>query len=173
LKTLNFKLTVILFFTTCALIFNACKVNYSFTGASISPDIKTISIQYFPSNAPLAPATLGQKFTETLRDVFTSQTNLTFVNKGGDLNFQGSITGYSTAPMAIQGNQTAALTRLTITVDVKFTNTKNETQNFEQSFTRYADYESTRTLQQVEDQLIKDINSQLVQDIFNKSVSNW
>jgi hypothetical protein len=155
------------------LIFPSCKVNYSFTGASIPPDVKTVSVQYFPNNASVVQPTLSQSFTEALRDIFTSQTNLSLINKGGDLNFEGSITGYNVVPVAIQSNDAAALNRLTITVSVKFTNKKNEKQNFESSFSRFADFNSSQNLSAVEDQLIKDINNQLTQDIFNKSVTNW
>ncbi len=152
---------------------SSCKLNYSFTGASIPPEVKTVSIQYFPNNASIIKPTLSQSFTETLRDIFTSQTNLSLINKGGDLNFEGSITGYTVSPIAIQSNDAAALNRLTITVNVKFTNKKNEKQNFETYFSRFADYGSSQNLSAVEDQLIKDINTQLTQDIFNKSVTNW
>ena len=79
----------------------------------------------------------------------------------------------STQPVAIQGTQTAALNRLTISINVKFTNAKDEKQNYETVFSRYADYDSKKSLAEVEQSLIEDINKQLVDDIFNKSVSNW
>ena len=91
----------------------------------------------------------------------------------GDLNIEGEITGYATKPIAITGDQTAALNRLTITVKVKFTNKFDETQNFETSFSRYEDYESTKNLSDIEDVLIEQINSYLIEDIFNKAVVNW
>ena len=150
-----------------------CKINYSFTGGSIDPKIKTISIQYFPNNAPIVQPTLSQTFTEALRDKFSSQTKLTLLNKGGDLNIEGSIIGYSTQPVAIQGNETAALNRLMISVSVKFTNKLDEKQNFEQTFMRYADFQSSQSLSSVEGTLIKEINEALVEDIFNKAVVNW
>ena len=150
-----------------------CKVNYSFTGGSIDPKIKTISIQYFPNNAILVQPSLSQSFTEALKDKFSSQTKLNLIKKGGDMNIEGAITGYSTSPVAIQGNETAALNRLTITINVKFTNSLDEKQNFEQTFSRYADYPSSQNLSAVEETLIKDINTALVEDIFNKSVVNW
>lgn len=155
-----------------------CKVNYSFTGASIAPDVKTISIHYFSSYAPLAKPTYSQTFTEALRDIFVSQTNLSFVPKGGDLDFEGSVTSYSAAPIAIQGTDAnglnqAAQNRLSITVKVKFVNNKDEKQNFETTFTRFADFPTTSALAAEEDRLIKEINNQLVQDIFNKAVINW
>jgi outer membrane lipopolysaccharide assembly protein LptE/RlpB len=155
-----------------------CKVNYSFTGASIAPDVKTVSIQYFSSYAPLAKPTYSQTFTEALRDIFVSQTNLSFVSKGGDLQFEGAITSYNASPIAIQGTDAnglnkAAQNRLSITVKVKFVNNKDEKQNFETTFTRFADFPTTSALAAEEERLIKEINTQLVQDIFNKAVINW
>jgi hypothetical protein len=165
---------IIFLFGFCALSFgfNSCGV-YSFTGASISPEIKTISIHYFPNNAPLVNSTLSQEFTEALRDKFTSQTSLSLIEKSGDLNIEGEITGYSTKPIAIQGNETAALNRLSVTVRVRFTNNIDESQNFESNFSQYQDYPSSSNLSSVEDGLIEAINKALVEDIFNKAVVNW
>ncbi len=146
---------------------------YSFTGASISPEVKTVSIDFFPAYAPLAPPIAGQLFTEDLKNIFLSQTNLVLVQTDGDLQFEGAITNYTTAPVAIQGNETAALTRVSMTVKVKFTNQKEEGQDFETTFTRFEDFETTTDLSSVEEELLNSINDQLVQDIFNKSVTNW
>lgn len=159
-------------FSITLLLINGCGV-YSFTGASISPDIKTISIQQFPNLAMLVQPTLSQSFTMTLRDKFASQTNLNVLQNNGDLNIEGEITGYTNQPVAIQGNQQAALNRLTITVKVRFTNKKNNKQDFESTFTRYCDYSSQSNLSAVENDLIKEINTDLVEDIFNKAVVNW
>ncbi len=156
----------------CASIIAGCKV-YSFTGASISPEIKTVSIDYFSNRASLVQPSLSQVFTEKLKDKFVSQTNLSQVTGNGDLRFEGFITDYNSQPTAIQGNEQAALNRLSITVMVKFTNTRDEKQNFESSFSRFADYDSQKNLASVESQLISDICNQLVDDIFNKAVINW
>jgi hypothetical protein len=155
------------------LLHNSCRVNYSFTGASISPKVKTVTIQYFPNQASLVVPNLSRALTDALRDYFTSQTNLILLDKGGDLNIDGAITGYVVQPIAIQGNETAAMNRLTITVSVKFTNKTDEKQNFETTFSRYEDYQSNLNLSTVQDGLIKEINDKLVQDIFNKAVVNW
>lgn len=152
---------------------SSCKVNYSFSGASVSPDVKTISIQYFKNNASLAPPTLSQSLTEALKDIFTSQTNLGIINRDGDLNFEGEITNYVTAPVALQANDLSALNRLTITVNVRFTNVKDEKQKFEASFSRFADFPSSQSIASAEEELIRQINAQLVQDIFNRAMINW
>jgi len=146
---------------------------YSFTGASISPDVKTIAVNEFPNFADIIVPSLSQTFTEALRDRFVSQTNLSITDKQGDLGMEGSITGYTVTPIAPTGNQTAALNRLTITVNVQFTNNKDEEQNWETRFSRYTEYDSNLNLSDIEESLIEDITEQLVNDIFNKAVVNW
>jgi len=154
------------------LSFAGCGV-YSVTGASISPETKTISIDRFPNNAMTVEPTLSQKFTDALRDKFQNETNLTMLTKGGDLHIEGSIVGYRTSPVAIQANETAAMNRLTITVEVSFTNTIDDSQSFTSNFSRYEDYASSQNLNEVKDGLIDQINEMLTQDIFDKSVVNW
>lgn len=152
---------------------NACKVNYSMTGASISPDVKTIDIRYFQKTAALGPSNLSQTFTEKLKDKFLTGTSLSLANANGDLTLEGSIVSYNVSPQAIQSNEVAAQNRLTISVNVKFTNLKDEKQNFETTFSRYADFQSNLNISSIEEQLITEINDQLVDDIFNKAVINW
>lgn len=154
-------------------VFSSCRVGYSFTGASIPVEAKTISITHFPNEAPLVVPTMSQVLTDALRDRFSSQTSLNLVSRDGDLHIEGAITNYTTAPTAIQGNETAALNRLTITVRVKFVNRYKETDNFEQSFTRFSDYPSTQNLNSIQTGLIDEITQALVDDIFNKAVVNW
>ncbi len=161
---------ILLFF---AILTESCNISFSFTGASISPDVKTISVQYFPNYAPIVQPILSQELTEALKDKFISQTNLQLVNGIGDLNFEGEITRYNITPIAIQANETSAQNRLTITIRVKFTNAKDSKQNFDTSFSRYNDYPSSESLDAIEEDLIKDIIEQINEDIFNKSVANW
>lgn len=147
--------------------------SYSFTGASISPNVKSISIGYLPNNSLLVQPTLSRKLTEAIRDKFTNQSSLSLVAKNGDLNIEGEITGYTTEPIAITGEQKAAMQRLKITVNIRFTNKQDETQDFETSFSRYRDYNSGQRLADIEESLIDQINEELAQDIFNKAVVNW
>lgn len=145
--------------------------SYSFTGSQT--DAKTIAIDFFPNKASIIQPTLSQTFTEALRDKFTNQSKLDLVSRNGELQMEGEITGYNVAPVAIQGDQTAALNRLTIKVNVRYTNTLDDKQSFEQSFTAYQDYDSSQNLSSVEDQLIAEIVERLVEDIFNKALVNW
>lgn len=146
---------------------------YSFTGASIPPEARTISVAFFPNDAPLVQPTLSQRFTDELQTKFLRQTNLRLVDNGGDLHFEGSITGYSTTPTAIAGDDRAALNRLTITVRVKFVNEYDEKNSFERTFSRFYDYPSDLSLSQIENEAIDIINEALVEDIFNQAVVNW
>ncbi len=163
---------ILIVVTVICLSVQSCGI-YSFTGASIPPQAKTISIQYFANNAPIVNPTLSQSLTNVIKDKFTSQTNLSLIPRNGDLQFEGEITNYSVMPMAIQGNDQAALNRLTITVNVRFTNKFTESQNFETSFSRFEDYASSKSLNSVQDDLIETISKALADDIFNRSVANW
>lgn len=152
---------------------SGCKVNYSFTGASISPDVKTVSIDYFQNLASLAPSYISSKFTEGLKDRFITQTSLNIVRESGDLQFSGQITGYVQSPIAIQGNETAARIRLTISVRVKFENSKDKTFNFEKTFSQFEDFNSDSNFSSIETGLVEKIFVKLFDEIFNNSVANW
>jgi hypothetical protein len=166
------KKSILISIVVMLAIWSGCGM-YSFSGASISPEVKTFSVQYFANRASLVQPTLSQAFTERIKDRFISQTSLRQVDRDGDIQFEGYISDYRAQPVAIQGTETAALNRLSISVLVKFTNTKDATQSFESTFTRYADYDSQKSLAEVELTLIDEVNKQLVDDVFNKSVSNW
>ncbi len=157
---------------TCCLLLNNCGI-YTFSGASIPAEAKTVSVQYFPNNAQLVNPLLSNTITNALNDMFVNQTTLQSVAQNGDLALEGEITGYTTAPIAITGNQTAAMNRLTVTVNVRFTNKYDESKNFEQSFSQYQDYPSNQDLSAVQDVLVEQIVQDLCEDIFNKAVVNW
>ena len=146
---------------------------YSFNGVSISPEVKTVSVDFFENRASIIVPSLSQSFTETLRDKFINETNLELVQKNGDLQFLGDITRYSISAIARTGSQTTAQSRLTVTVQVEFVNKKNEKEGWKQSFTKFENYDSNIDLSSVEDQLIETINYQIVEAIFNKAVVNW
>ncbi len=156
-----------------SIVLTSCRINYSFTGASLSPDMKTVNVQFFPNQAPMFQPTISNVFTEALKDKMTSQTSLELITSSADLDFQGEISNYGTSPIAIQGNETAALNRLSISVHVKFTNAKNPKLDFDKTFTEFADYESTKTLSSVEGDLIQQIVEKLTEDVFNAALSNW
>jgi len=172
-----YRIVILILSGTILVTTPGCKITYSFSGASISPDVKTISVQFFPNRADLnggvIRAGFDQQLTDALKDKFRAQTGLEFVNGIGDVNFEGEITGYNTAPMAITGDEVAALNRFTVSVRVKYTNALQPDQNFENVFTRYEDYESSQDLSAVEDELLEKILEQITEDVFNKAFVNW
>lgn len=154
--------------------FTGCiKIRYTTSGASIPAEATTFSVTYFQNNAPLAQPSLSQKLTNAVIDKISSQTRLKLVNGTGDLHFEGEITGYDTKPEAIQGNEQAAMNRLTITINIRFYNRIDPDKDFETRFSRFQKYSSSESLSVVEEKLIDLINAELVEDIFNRALVNW
>lgn len=156
-----------------SLCVGACSGGYSFTGASIPPDAKTISVAQFPNYASTVNPQLSQKLTDDLRNLFASQTSLNVVNNNADMEVTGEITTYSTRAAALSSNDEVSMNRLTISVKVKFVNKKDPNADFEQSFTRYRDYNAQLNFSSVESSLMAEIVEELCDDIFNKAVVNW
>lgn len=153
--------------------FGGCKVTYSFSGVNISPEITTVSVDYFPNRAPVVQAQLSQLFTDALIDKIQANTNLALVPGTGQVSFSGEIRNYDTKPTAITGQETAARNRLTISVKVVYTNSVEPELDFESNFSRYEDYDSSQNLADVENELIDLIVESIVEDIFNKAFVNW
>ncbi|MBC7743699.1 MAG: LptE family protein [Flavobacterium sp.] len=148
--------------------------SYKLSGASIPPDMKTISVDFFENNSSLVVPYLSQSFTEELKNRIRNQTRLGVIRADADANLQGRISDYSIRPVAVQGNERAGLNRLSITVSVKYTNVLKPEQSFEQSFTRFQDIDlNAGALQTQESRLIPLINRQLSEDIFNRAFANW
>ena len=169
---MRIKARIVVLVMALALVCQGCGI-YSFSGASIPAEAKTVSVDYFPNHAQLVNPLLSNNLTNALRDAMTNQTTLDMVETGGDLAFEGEITDYKTMPVAIPSGQTAAMNRLTITVRVRFSNRIDDTKDFEQTFSRYEDYPSDQDLNAVQESLTTTIVEQLVEDIFNKALVNW
>jgi hypothetical protein len=147
---------------------------YSFGGVTLDDRIKTVQIDYFPNNALLVEPTLSQQMTLALQDLFTSQTNLTLVESGGDIHFEGEITGYRINPMTATSAQTAAQNRLTITVNVRYFNKYEEDNEFERPFSFYYDFPANSQLTgSILEDAFSEILERITQDIFNDSVAKW
>ena len=146
---------------------------YSFTGASISPEVKTVSIDYFTNKASTVQPILSQLFTEKLKDYFIQQTNLDLSDEKGDLSFSGIITSYEIKPISIQANETARLNRLTIKIQVDFQNKYEKKLDYSSTFVRYRDFDTDENLNVIEEDLMEEICNELVEDVFNKAVVNW
>ncbi len=172
--------------TTCLILtlafINGCGV-YKLSGASIDyAQTKTISVSNMYNDATLGPVNMPQTFTNMVRDYYQQNTNLVLVDGSveGDLQIEGGIISYRTTPVSPQSSgtntigDTAAQTRLTITVKVTYINTKDDTFNFEdKSFSFFKDFDSNQNLTTIENSLIDEIFEQITMDIFNASVANW
>ncbi len=150
-----------------------CTGGYSFTGASIPPGAKTISVATFPNYASTVNPQLSQKLTDELMQMFASQTPLSVTTADGDLQVSGQITGYDTRASALSSSDEVSMNRLTITIRVKFVNQIDPDADFEQQFSRYRDYAATQDFSAVESGLMSEIVTELCEDIFNKAVVNW
>ncbi|WP_455497858.1 LptE family protein [Coprobacter sp.] len=161
-------------FALLLITLTSCTISYKFNGAAIDYNTtKTISVAEFPIRAALVYPPLGPAFNEALKDIYTRQTRLNMVKTGGDLQVEGEITGYDLSPQAVTEDAYASQTRLTISVKVRYTNTKNPNLNVDQTFRAYRDFSSNQMLTQVQDQLISEIVAELTELIFNATVGSW
>ena len=148
-------------------------VHYSFSGTSIQPDVKTVVIHYFEYKALKVNPSLSNDLTEAMKDKFRKLTKLEQVDMDGDIELEGSVTGYEVRASTVTADEVAAQNRLTVTVKLKFTNRKYPEEDFEKDFSAYADYDSTNSLDAVEASLCEEIVEKLVEDMFNASVAQW
>lgn len=159
----------------------SCKVEYSFTGTTLDYNVtKTFSIENFFNDSGGGPANMGQLFTENLKDYFQRNTQLELIRNSGDLQLLGAITRYTLTPQATVSSQSpnqpdrAGQMRITIAVEVDFTNLADEEQNMKRTFSFFKDYDPRSTsLLQVETDLVEEIFDNIIQDIFTSTVANW
>lgn len=154
------------------LSFTSCSV-YNFTGTG-KIDAKTFQVNFFQNNAELVEPGIDRTFTLTLQDLIQNQTNLNLVKTGADLTYEGEITNFRISPMTATADQQASQNRLTIRVNIRFTNKKTEADNFEKTFDFYYDYPAAKQLTgATKDAAIKEIFERITQDIFNSSLAKW
>ncbi|MDX2188376.1 MAG: LPS assembly lipoprotein LptE [Bacteroidota bacterium] len=162
----------LLIFLFILLGLNSCGI-YNFTGSSISPDIKTIQIENIVNEVGQGPPRMAQQFTERMKDFYQSNTSLRAVKSNGDLTFEGAFVGFALTPLAPTGQETGAKNRLTISIRVKFVNTKDSTQNINTTFSQYDDFDQGQSYTSQEERLIEEIFKKLELDIFQKTTANW
>jgi len=168
MKYINLLAVVIL-----ATLLGGCSINVTMSGASIPDNINNFSVQYFENRAPLINPTLSQNFTEGLKDRVTQESRLILKNGTGDVDFSGEITGYTVRPMAIQADALSAMTRLTVTVKVRYKNYKDPKVNWESSFSAFREFDSSLNINDVEEEYVGEIIEEITENIFNKTFSDW
>ena len=154
------------------LLIQGCGI-YSFTGTSIQPDVKTVTINYFEYTALKVNPSLSNELTEALKERFRKMTRLEQVDMDGDLEITGTVVGYDVRATAITADEVAAQSRLTVSVKIDFQNRLYPEDDFSKNFSAYADYDSTNALDAVEATLCEEIIDKLIEDIFNATVANW
>ena len=146
---------------------------YTFSGASISPEIKNIKISYFINEAENFKANLDRDITQKLTDFIIEQTDLSVNNDNYEIEINGKITSYDITPISISSSDFANQNRLSISVNIDFKNYINEKENYNQKFTRYVDYKSDQNIEEIESELTNQILEEICIDIFNKTFVNW
>lgn len=157
-----------------AMTLAGCRISYKLNGAALDYNTyKTIQIDNFPIRAALVYPPLQQMFENELLDYVSRNTRLQTTDSRADLQLEGEITGYALSPQAVTEDALASKTRLTITVRVKYTDTKKENNDLDQTFSAYRDFDSSQMLTEVQDQLCEEICDELVIQIFNATLGNW
>ena len=165
---------MLLFTALCTLCLTSCSVSYSFNGASIDySKTKTIQIAEFPIRSSYVWGPMGPMFNTQLKDQFANHTRLEQVRRNGDLQIEGEITRYEQRNKSVSAEGYSAMTELTMTVNVRFKNNKNHKEDFEEQFTASQSYETTLSLNSVQDELVTKMVRDICEQIFNRTVANW
>lgn len=152
----------------------ACTVSYKFNGASIDYEkTKTIQIDPFPIRSAYVWAPMQAIFNNKLTDIFATQTKLRQVKRGGDLQLAGEITGFDQYNKGVSSDGYSSQVQLKVTVNVRFTNNKNHTEDFERQFSATADYDASQQLINVQEELVTQMIKDITDQIFNATVANW
>lgn len=146
---------------------------YSFSGTSIMPDVKSISVVRIENRALRVNPSLSNLITEELKEKYRKLTKLSIVDMDADLIVEGEITNYEVTAMAVTANEVASMNRLTITIKIKYTNKKHPNEDFERSFAEFEDYPSSTSLDAAEARLVDAIVEKFTESIFNATVANW
>ena len=156
------------------MLMSACSVSYKFNGASIDySKTKTITIADFPIRSSYVWGPMANIFNNELKDIFANHTRLSQVKKGGDLKIEGEITQYTQRNKSVSSEGYSAQTELSMTVNVRFTNNVNHKEDFEKSFTATTSYETTQSLNTVQEELVTQMVKDITDQIFNATVANW
>ena len=166
------KLRSILFALLLLPAISSCGI-YSFSGTSIQADVKSIAVEYFTNKALRVNPSLANNLTDALIEKYRKLTKLDILDEDGDMNVYGEITGYDIQATAITAEEVASKNRLTVTVKLTFNNKLHSEEDFEKSFSAFADYDSENSLDAVEESICEEIIEKLVDDIFNATVANW
>ena len=152
----------------------SCSVSYKFNASSIDyTKTKTIEIADFPNRSPYVWGAMGPMFNNELKDMFAKNTRLSQVRRGGDLKIEGEITQYQQRNKSVAADGYSAQTELSMTVNVRFTNNVNHSEDFERQFTATSTYDTSKSLNSVQTELVTEMCKDICDQIFNATVANW
>lgn len=168
------QLIIWLTLVTTVVTLSSCMISYRFNGASIDySKTQSISIADFPNNAAMVNPNLSNNLSEGIRDIYSRQTRLQILRRGGDMELEGEIVDYALTPMAISADNLSAETKLTITIKVRFTNNKAPEESFEKTYSAFQTFDSSRLLTDVQDELCATMITELAENIYNDTVAKW
>ena len=157
-----------------AMVITACSVSYKFNGASIDYNkTKTIQIADFPIRSSYVWGPMASIFNNQLKDQYANHTRLIQVKRNGDLKVEGEITQYSQRNKAVTAQGESAQVELSMTVNVRFTNNANHSEDFERQFTATTTYDSHQSLNSVQEECVTQMVKDITDQIFNATVANW
>lgn len=166
------RIAVKRYVTLCvATLLTSCGI-YNFTGGNTG-EAKTFQVEFFQNKAPIVEPGMDRDFTNFLADQINNQTNLSLTNKNADLVYEGEIVDYNISPMSATSDQKAAQNRLTVKINVRFSNAKDENKDFERTFTHYYDFPANTQVSAIKNTALEEIFERIAQDIFNASLANW
>ncbi len=169
MNSIWFKIGVLFWAITCL----SATCNVSMKNTSIRPEISTYFIKTFTTTATSAPPTLGQQFSEELKDKIQRESRLTYADVNPDIEFEGTLQSFNISAVAPQNGEITQFSRLTIVVRVQYYDNQDEDENWEQNFSFFLDYDASQNLLDIQDDLVDEIFAQLLQDVFNKAFSSW
>ena len=155
-------------------LMNSCSISFKFNGANINyQTTHSISIADFPNNSAMVNPSLSNNLSETIRDLYQRQTRLQILRKGGDLELEGEIVGYDITQGAISTTSYASESKLTIRVQVHFTNNINPEESFDKTYTAFQTFDASKLLTDVQDELCQIIVTEIAESIYNDTVAKW
>lgn len=172
IQNINIKLSMLLLATTIVLA--GCTISYKFNGASIDyTKTKSISIADFTNSAELVHPPFASQFSEKLRDIYTRNTRLQILKRNGDMHIEGEIVEYTLTPMAIGADAYASKSKLTVTINVRFTNKKNPTEDFEKKYSSFETFDTSTLFTTIQEDLSTKIIENITDNIYNETVAKW
>ena len=170
----RYRMAILLCVCCVTMLLSSCSISYKFNGASIDyTKTKTIQIEDFPISSSYVWGPIGLLFNNTLKDEFANHTHLSQVKRNGDMKIEGEITQYTQRNKSVSSQGYSAQTELSMTVNVRFTNNANHSNDFEKQFTATSTYETTKNLNSVQEELVTQMVKDISDQIFNATVANW